>query len=338
MIALETAALIASATPGTHLLGIVVQGLIIAFVAVAAASIGVEAGKLTDAFWQSVKDAKGDPAKIEAAAQNFARLVIYILRLLAEAVAGGVLAKISMKGIKNAVGDQIVAPRSVPDEGANSSKPSERHSPKKEPEKIDKPSTSPAAPEVVEVSVQRDQLAITESPPGGTAWTFKIEAPIPGQAPLVVARGYAKLDPQGLPMGGPEFTLNKRSAGGGKVSKVQIFEGTNPLSLTKVVLDEAVSRFKNRFGHEPNVLAGDLAWENLTNFQRAYVANVRKGMTHRAASINAAKQISFGAHRMARGYDTFEVTAEGMGEVNLGEPLGVQQAPHFVRIEARRSK
>jgi hypothetical protein len=111
VVALETAALIASATPGTQLLGIVIQGLIIAFVAYAAVEIGAEAGQLTEGFWHSVQGANGDASKIDIAAAKFARLVIYILRLLAETVAGGVLAKLSMKGIRHIAGEQIVTPR-----------------------------------------------------------------------------------------------------------------------------------------------------------------------------------------------------------------------------------
>ena len=317
LVALETAALIASATPGTQLLGIVIQGLIIAFVAYAAVAIGIEAGQLTEGFWHSVKEANGDASKIDVAAEKFARLVIYILRLLAEAVAGGVLAKLSLNGMKRILGDQPVTPRlpatkgdeltsgptSKPDEPASktrdsltSSKTKEATEPgRKKAEENRKPTSNVPAkvsntskparsgtPDLPEYPVRLSDLKL-EIKRSQFEWVIDIEAPLPNRGRVNIGIGSVELE-NGVPKGGPDFVIKKDAIVGGVLGKVQVYGPAGKLSLTDLVLDKTIEAFTKEFGHSPDRHPGSLAWDNKKNFQVEYARATRSGTRPRGAA------------------------------------------------------
>lgn len=359
VVALETAALIASATPGTQLLGIVIQGLIIAFVAYAAVEIGAEAGQLTEGFWHSVKEANGDAAKIDVAAGRFARLVIYILRLLAETVAGGVLAKLGMKGVRRLTGEQPTTPkptnqRQKGDPTASESetagrteklqekqpeKPKEKQpeNPKekqpekpkeKQPEKLNQPT-------LPEYAVDLDKIT-TVSHRTRNGWSVEMIGPLPGaKRSHAIGTGYVKID--GGPVSGPKFTIDKFAFIDGVEGKVQIYKNGQRVSATDVVLDKGIEAFTKDFGHPPETLPGSLAWENQLHFQVEYAKATMRGLTHDAACQFAIRKISFGRSRIARGYDQITVRAEDFVERKLGG-LGTHRVPSTITINARKSK
>ncbi len=355
IVALETAALIASAMPGTQLLGIVVQALIIAFIAYAAVNIGIEASQLTDAFWLSVKEANGDPSKIDAAAAKFARLVIYILRLLAEAVAGGVLAKLSMNGMKRIMGDQPVTPRATPGEQAPAS-PKEREptpgsatrkpsstepasgskTQQAEPAASKKPATTTGSKPLRRYAADVDKVTI--APRRGTmGWSFEVNVPIEGtNRSHTVGRGGLKIDANG-PVGGPKFTIDKSVFVDGVEGKVQIYKNGELLSATDVVLDKTIEAFTKEFGHPPETLPGSLAWENQFHFQVEYTKARMRGLSHDAACQVAIREISFGRSRAKRGYNHFTVKAESFVELKLGA-LGKHIVPSSISVDVRRGK
>jgi hypothetical protein len=167
-------------------------------------------------------------------------------------------------------------------------------------------------------------------------WTFSIETKLPNDTEVNIAYGTVLLDAAGNPVGGPEFYFEKRTVIGGVETRVQIYDGSKPLSLTDFALDSAIMRFKTEFGHPPDILPGDLAFDNKANFQRAYATALQNGLGDGEARQQAIRSVSFGRSRMRRGYDDFVVELGKFESLDLGPPLGVQRVPVSIHVEARR--
>lgn len=109
------------------------------------------------------------------------------------------------------------------------------------------------------------------------------------------------------------------------------------ISMTAHALDRSIEFFRRRFGHPPDTLPGHLAWKNLENFQREFSLHRARGMTSHAAAQEAIRNISFGRHRMARGYTSFDVDFGDLTTVTLPDGTLLPAVPSSVDVIASRS-
>ncbi len=86
----------------------------------------------------------------------------------------------------------------------------------------------------------------------------------------------------------------------------------------------------------PDVLSGDLAWENRENFQAEYLKAVDRGMKPDDAEVAAAKSISFCTHRAALGYDQVTVKVTSTETIQAGTPPRPRVVPRDINITTRR--
>lgn len=175
-------------------------------------------------------------------------------------------------------------------------------------------------------------------------WELKIKASLPEGKTFELVDAWTTLDRQGLPEGGPTFTIKKRD---GSNPKVQVYQGGKRVSVTDLAMDEAIAAFKRDFGHPPDSLPGTLGWENAANFQRAYIDALDLGLGHDAASQTAIREISFGRSRVERGYGDFQITADRFMDVDLDaqkgsssstKSYGTRHVPTNIKINAKRSR
>ena len=168
---------------------------------------------------------------------------------------------------------------------------------------------------------------------------------------LQLAEAYVQLSEDGLPSDLPTLRLGASCRRNNQDYAVHIYEEVVPdqhggvipsargerTSLTAYALDKFISRYKARFNHEPGGFFGTLVDSNRLNYQREYKMLVNNGVEEPIARIEAIKQISFGEHRIARGYSVFNVTLSGWSKVDLGPGLGVQKrVPTSIEVEARK--
>jgi hypothetical protein len=187
----------------------------------------------------------------------------------------------------------------------------------------------------LEIRVQKTDL-VTSSRRTSREWIFELTVTLANGRVYEPASGQVLLDSNGLPEGGPDFYFDKRVVIDGVTKKFQIYDGDHYVPFSDFALDAAIEKFKQDFGHTPDTLPGHLAFENKTNFQREYARAVIGGAGHEDALQVAIKSVSFGRARIARGYDEFTVRAGPMGRLDLGPPLGIQNVPVSVDVEARR--
>jgi len=169
--------------------------------------------------------------------------------------------------------------------------------------------------------------------------------------------GYVSMDEHGAALGAPQFTLDTTVMYKGKECAAHIFDSVemgpggvlvgkgSKTPFTKLALERFIAFYKRRFGHEPEKLAGLLAWENKQNFQREFYKLTSKMKMGRPAAAEAAiRKISFGAHRIALGYDKFEVTLGDDAPAALGtdretgKDMGTHDVPSKVEVIASKSK
>jgi hypothetical protein len=136
------------------------------------------------------------------------------------------------------------------------------------------------------------------------------------------------------PTGGPRLTLTPKEAvmPDGTIVNLQ----AKGFSWTPESLRLAIESYQRKFGIRPAELGGEIDWSNLANFQVEYarIRAANPGMSPDAIGIEAAKQISFGKHRISVGYGDFKVRMSNFGDVNVkGQAL--VDVPQDVYIEAR---
>lgn len=194
-----------------------------------------------------------------------------------------------------------------------------------------------AQPQSNLIWVKESDLQISDNI-GPKEWEFSIHARLPNGIYREIAVGSAELDPGGNPVSGPEFAFDKRVTIGGKDFRIAIGDESTgqQLKLTKYALDKALSRFKSRFGHEPDTLSGGLIDDNKRNFQIEFAARIDKGIPETPAAIDAAKSISFGRARIERGYTEITVTLDGVERIEIGTPAKIRNVPKKIRITAKK--
>jgi hypothetical protein len=97
--------------------------------------------------------------------------------------------------------------------------------------------------------------------------------------------------------------------------------------------------FKRRFGHNPDTLSGLLAWDNKLNFQVEWFRHRQLGLSPDEAALAAIKNISFGRHRLALGYDKFSIEMDPNRFIDVDLPsYGRQTVPDRIEVEVRKGK
>ena len=137
------------------------------------------------------------------------------------------------------------------------------------------------------------------------------------------------------PQSGPELTLNVKQATLPNGQQVSL--RSKGFSWTPESLRAAIETFIRRFGNRPSNMGGELAWDNLSNFQKEF-ARIRAenpGMSDEAIANEAIRHISFGSHRILIGYGDFSVRASNFGDVSLKNGPVLENVPNHVEIDAR---
>jgi hypothetical protein len=115
-----------------------------------------------------------------------------------------------------------------------------------------------------------------------------------------------------------------------------VVRGTGKRTVaTAYALDAVLAHHKRRFGRPPEQLEGILGFKNLENFQRQYLKATELGLDHEAATQAAIRSISFGIHRIDRGYGDFEVECGPLRNVWLENGEVLAQVPESVYVIAR---
>jgi len=190
-----------------------------------------------------------------------------------------------------------------------------------------------AAEDLTEVTVRKADLRMVVEE-GGDNIFLRFQAT--DDAPLRDQLGSARipLDEAGLPTDGPHLSLDNRV---GDTHMTVLDEDGGRISMTAHALDRSIEFFRRRFGHPPDTLPGHLAWKNLENFQREFSLHRARGMTSHAAAQEAIRNISFGRHRMARGYTSFDVDFGDLTTVTLPDGTLLPAVPSSVDVIASRS-
>jgi hypothetical protein len=167
-------------------------------------------------------------------------------------------------------------------------------------------------------------------------WTFLIKADIPGfEEPPLLAQGGVSVDANGLPEGGPDFSIDKRVEHGRSQYRIDI-EGIP--SLTDFTLEKGSKAYEEQFGHPPTELHGTLGDDNKTIFQRAYVAEIKKGVDPKTAERLAAAETPFAQARARRGYTDLDVKVIATKDVLMGIPPKTHTVPTTIHVTARKIK
>jgi len=137
------------------------------------------------------------------------------------------------------------------------------------------------------------------------------------------------------PTTGPELTLDVKNATLPNGQRVSL--RANSFSWTPESLRASIRTFAARFGQSPAVLGGELAWDNLANFQKefAQIRRANPGMGDEAIANEAIRRISFGAHRTALEYNDFSVKVSDFGDVILKNEQILQNVPKHVEVIAK---
>jgi hypothetical protein len=150
----------------------------------------------------------------------------------------------------------------------------------------------------------------------------------------LIAQGHAHLDSSGRPLGGPDFSLDKRRTIDGSEYRIDI-EGIN--SLTDFALDEAIKAFTKDFGHPPNELPGSLADDNKAIFQKEYAVQIANGATPDVAKQRAAAKTPFVIARAPKGYTNVKVDPSSETvDIVLGHPPRIHKVPATIQVTARK--
>jgi hypothetical protein len=186
------------------------------------------------------------------------------------------------------------------------------------------------------LKVKRSQIRTPPPEVRDGQWTFLIKADIPGfEEPALLAQGGVSVDAHGLPEGGPDFNIDKRVERGGSEHRIDI-EGV--LSLTDLALEKGCEAYEGHFGHPPTELPGTLGDDNKAIFQRAYVAEINKGVDPKTAERLAAAKTPFAQARARRGYTDLDVKVIATKNALMGIPPQMHAVPTTIHVTARKSK
>lgn len=137
-----------------------------------------------------------------------------------------------------------------------------------------------------------------------------------------------------VPNSGPEMTLTPHEAtipSTGEPVNLQ----ARGFSWTESALNKMIQVYESIFGHRPGNLPGNIAWDNLANFQSEFVRIrlANPGLGEQEIANAAIRNISFGKHRIAAGYSDVQVTVESRGAVDINGVVH-DNVPTWVHIDA----
>jgi hypothetical protein len=218
--------------------------------------------------------------------------------------------------VVKAVSDRLPSRRTTPTETDRETTPYQR---------------PPGAPEIVVESPSRVTATdFVDQPDGG--WICYFVDPQTG------ARfGYAEVEAgaDGRPNGGPHLTLDPQRARMPDGSPVVL--KASGFSWTPEALRVAIEAFRRKFGSQPANMDGLLAWSNLVNFQQAFarIRAANPNLSLRMVAEQAAREISFGKHRIALGYGDISVEFGNIGDITLPNGTVLSSVPRWVEVQAR---
>jgi hypothetical protein len=164
---------------------------------------------------------------------------------------------------------------------------------------------------------------------------------------------YVKIDAQGNALSGPENTLTARVEHGNAehaahfYDEVEVPAGGGPpvgkgqrISATQYALQRSMELFRRRFGHAPDTLNGLLAWDNKLHFQLEWVRlhQLDPGMSLDDLAVAAVRNISFGKHRIALGFDEFKVNLLTFDNLDLPGHGLIEDVPTRIHVEVRKGR
>jgi hypothetical protein len=142
----------------------------------------------------------------------------------------------------------------------------------------------------------------------------------------------ARVHIEGVPHSLRFFDEVERPADGGPARGVGA-----PLKATEWALQQMLAKYESTFGHEPEVLKGDLIRDNQATFQNAYAKARAEGLSKKDAAQIAVRATRFGDARMKVGYDEFEIELDDWRMIDFGPTLGEHEVPYQIDVEVRKS-
>jgi hypothetical protein len=186
------------------------------------------------------------------------------------------------------------------------------------------------------LKIKRSQVRTPDPDEKSGHWRLFIVADIPGfKEPPMLAQCDVSIDANGLPEGGLSFSIDKRVEHGGSEHRIDI-EGIP--SLTDFALEEGSKAYEKRFGHPPTELPGSLGDDNKAIFQRAYIAEINKGVAPKEAEKLAAAETPFVQARARRGYKDLDVKVIATKSLLRGTPPQMHTVPVTIHVTMRKSK
>jgi hypothetical protein len=136
------------------------------------------------------------------------------------------------------------------------------------------------------------------------------------------------------PPDGPHLTLTPHKAilPSGEIVNLQ----ARGFSWTTESVGRAIEWYRGRWGTRPPNMSGVIAWDNLANFQRAFarIRDANPGMSRSEIGRLAAREISYGRHRIRLGYGDLSARMSNFGDVTLSSGEVLTDVPRSVYIEA----
>jgi hypothetical protein len=131
-----------------------------------------------------------------------------------------------------------------------------------------------------------------------------------------------------------------------------------PLSLTQIAISALEKATIAHYGKPLDKFEGSIVDQNRLNFQREFAKQRVANVPVDEALLNAAKQISYGKHRIAAGYTEFDVKALGEpsswplfatkekppdataspAAQTIADGLGRQRVPEYIEINVGKPK
>ena len=182
------------------------------------------------------------------------------------------------------------------------------------------------------VDVTRENLRARDAEFDGGSWEFKLYDAESGAS---FCRVEAEApNAQVTPPDGPHLTLRPHDARtpAGEVVNLQ----ARNFSWTRESLNRAMQWYRSRWGSRPPNMSGRIAWDNLANFQRAYsrIRDTNPRLSPSKIGRLAARDISFGRHRIQLEYGDLSARMDLWGDVTLEGGQILTDVPRSVYIDA----
>jgi hypothetical protein len=190
---------------------------------------------------------------------------------------------------------------------------------------------TPKIPGLREIEVDSAARLKSETPsqsPNGWEWYLFDE-----RSGAYFCKVEVDVAPGQTPTHGPHLTLTPKDAfmpdDGSMVSLK-----SKGFSWTDEALRLSMDMFRQKWGMDPPTMGGQIAWDNLGNFQWEYaqIRAANPGLSPQAIGARAARNISFGRARIKVGYGELSAQWSRTGDVHFDEGPHKGQTVHDVPI------